>query len=78
MRVDSSVAAQTKTMRPWNSRAFLVWPSITRTPVTRRDDGSKIRLCTTLYGRTVNLPVFIAAGKVEFKLLKYDDVMQPR
>jgi len=32
--------------------------------------GSKIRLCTTLNGRTVSFPVSMAAGRVEFTLLK--------
>jgi hypothetical protein len=41
-----------------------------RTPVTFRVLESKIRLCTTLCGRTVTFPVVSAAGKVEFRLLK--------
>ena len=47
-----------------------VCPSITRTPVIFRFLESNIRLCTTLCGRTVTLPVLSAAGKVEFRLLK--------
>ena len=70
MRVDSRVAAFRNTMRLLNSSALFVCPSITRTPVTVRVPGSKIRLCTTLKGRTVSLPVFIAAGSVELRLLK--------
>ena len=40
------------------------------TPLTFRVLASNIRLCTTLCGRTVTLPVVSAAGNVEFKLLK--------
>ena len=71
MRVDSSVARIQKNDAALEFQsASCVCPSITRTPVTLRVAGSKIRLCTTLYGRMVSLPVFIAAGSVEFRLLK--------
>src|SRR5437660_7920941 len=78
MRVDSSVEAQRKNTRALNSMGPFDCASMTRTPLTRRVFGSKIRLWTTLYGRMVKRPVFCAAGRVELRLLKYDCVMQPR
>ena len=35
-------------------------------------------LCTTLYGRSVSLPVAWAAGSVALMLEKYERVTQPR
>ena len=70
MRADSSAEAHRNTIRPRNSMVSRVCPSITRTPVIFRVLESNIRLCTTLCGRTVTLPVVSAAGKVEFRLLK--------
>src|SRR5438445_249872 len=70
MRADSNAEAQRNKMRPRNSRASRVCPSITRTPAAFRVLESKMTLCTTLCGRIVTFPVACAAGRVEFKLLK--------
>lgn len=78
MRADSSVEAQRNTTFAWNSIGFFVCASRTRTPVILRAFGSKIRLCTMLNGRSVIFPVASADGSVEFKLLKYERVIQPR
>src|SRR5437660_12334418 len=78
IRVDSSVEAQRKNTRALNSRGVFDCASMTRTPLTRRVFGSKMRLWTTLYGRIVKRPVFCAAGSVELRLLKLDPVMQQR
>src|ERR1700741_821431 len=78
MRVDSSAEPQMKKTRALNSRALLDCASITRTPLTRRAFESKIKLCTTLYGRMVRRPVFCDAGREELMLLKKDPEIQPR
>src|SRR5262245_46305316 len=78
IRADSSVEAHKKISLALNSVAARVLASMTRIPVTRRVLASKLRLCTTLNGRSVILPVFCAAGKVALTLLKYERVMHPR
>ena len=46
--------------------------SMTFTPEARPVRGSYATLCTTLYGRSVSLPVAFAAGSVTCTLLKYE------
>ena len=70
MRADSSAEAHKNTTRPRNSMVSRVCPSMIRTPVIFLFLASNIRLCATLCGRTVTLPVRSAAGRVEFRLLK--------
>src|SRR5215208_4262649 len=77
-RTDSIVDAQRKTMRAVYSLLSIVCASTMRTPRARLRLGSYNTSATTLFGRSVSLPVFRAAGSVEPRLLKYECVTQPR
>src|SRR5690348_8456971 len=77
-RTDSIADAQRNTTRAVYSRDSMVLASITRTPLARPRFGSNITSATTLFGRSVRLPVFCAAGSVEPRLVKYEWVMHPR
>ena len=57
MRADSRVDAHRNTSGAWNSRLARVCESMTRHAEIVRAAESKIRLCTVLKGRRVNLPV---------------------
>src|SRR6185503_16366221 len=77
-RTDSIADAHRNTTRAVYSRDCIVLASITRTPRARPRFGSYNTSATTLFGRSVRLPVVRAAGNVEPRLLKYECVMQPR
>src|SRR6516225_3315530 len=77
-RTDSIADAQRNTTRAVYSRFSIVTASITRTPLARPRLGSNSTSATTLFGRSVRLPVLRAAGSVEPRLLKYECVTQPR
>src|SRR5690349_10480009 len=77
IRADSILEAHKNTTFARNSMEALVLESMTCTPVARRVFESKLTLCTTLKGRRVIRPVFSAAGRVAFRLLKYERVMHP-
>jgi hypothetical protein len=78
MRTDSIADAHRKIALARNSVVARVLASMTRTPFGLRVRVSKLTLCTTLCGRNAIRPVFSAAGRVAFTLLKYDRVMHPR
>src|ERR1035437_4468369 len=78
MRVDSVADGQRDTMRASHTVSCIVSASITRTPRARPRLASYSTSATTLYGRSVSLPVFAADGSVEPMLLKYECVMHPR
>ena len=70
-QVELSVDAQRKMMRALYSTVALVTASITRTPVARLLFLSNTTSLTIECGRSVSLPVFIAAGNVDDWVLKY-------
>src|ERR1035437_5502318 len=77
MRTDSRAEAHRKIALARNSIVARVLASMTRTAVAFRERASKLRLCTTLCGRKVILPVFSAAGRVAVQALKVGRGVRP-